>query len=805
MPDSIVSKNEVTDRRTILRADAPHEAESYRAMRRQVDDGGSTDLHARYISAAEHVRAMPRYSTVRGERLAPANDVASISRSILSSWDFLGPGNVGGRTRTILVDPRDPDVLYAGGVSGGVWKSTSGGERWFPVGDLLPNLAVNAMVFAPDDPDTIYLGTGEGYFREEVRFTGLPLRGAGIFVSRDGGATWARLDRTGGEDFHYVNDILFSVHDPNRLYAATRTGVWRSGDGGESWTRVLDPLVKGGCLDLAVRPDQPGDWLLAACGTLADGAIWHRKDAERPGAWSEALSEPGMGRVSLAVAPSSPNVVYALAASSVKREEEDVAGGLHAIFRSDGGGAAGTWRAMVRRDDPNPIHANFLSNLIVNVQQQCFDEGKNRSIAMGWYVNTIAVDPVDAERVFAGGVDLFRSDDGGSTWGPVSYWWTGLSQPSRMHADLHTIVFHPSWDGAAKQTMLLGNDGGVARTDNARAPIGFSFNAVCNPEASSVAFRSLNSGFGITQFYHGAVAPDGSFVIGGTQDNGTQLGFVDRPDEWVHILGGDGGYCAIDPSDPAVIIAESQGAAISRSLDGGRTFESARRGLDDQFMFIAPVVMDPSEPSRLWTGGRKMWRSVNQASSWSPASEKLDGYVNSIAISPADSDYVLAGMHHGTIHRTTRARTSGSLTTWPSSRPRSGFVTSVAFDPYDVTVAYATYGGFGGAHVWASQDGGATWTPIDGNGEGRLPDIPVHVHVNDPAYPSRLYVGTDLGVFVSLDRGASWSAESDLPRAVTEWLVLQNDPDPPLYAFTHGRGVWRATLQPSGRQRPVHR
>lgn len=801
LPDSIRAKNEKADRARV-RFDQPQEAESLRAMKREITSG-STDVYARYAAALDARRALPRYSTTRGLELPPATGEASRRSGAFSPWEFLGPGNIGGRTRTILVDPRDPSVLYAGGVSGGVWKSVTGGERWFPVGDLLPNLAVNSMAFAPDNPDVLYLGTGEGYFREEVRFTGLPLRGAGIFVSHDAGATWTRLASTAGDDFHWVNDIVFSVHDPRRLYAATRTGVFRSDDAGESWTRVLHPSVKGGCLDLVVRPDQSGDWLLAACGTLATSTVWQKKDAERAGPWTAVLTEPGMGRVSLAVAPSSPNVMYALAASSVKRPEDDVAGAMHAVFRSDEGGDAGSWNALVRGNDPDPVRANMLNNLITNVQLQCFGEGTNRVIAMGWYVNVIAVDPKSPDRVWAGGVDLFRSDDGGRTWGPASYWWTSPSDSSFVHADMHAIVFHPAYDGESNQTMLIGNDGGIARTDNARAPLGTGLGAACDPEASAVAFRAMNDGIGITQFYHGAVAPDGSFVVAGAQDNGTILGRAGKPDEWTRIFGGDGGYCAIDPTNPSVIFAESQYMNLVKSTDGGVRFQGARSGMSGRFLFIPPFVMDPSDPRTLWAGGESMWRTTNQATSWSKASANFGALVNSIAVAPSNPDAVLAGLHDGTIHRTDRARTSTASTSWASSKPRDGFVTSVAFDPHDARVAYATYGGFGGSHVFRSDDGGASWRPIDGDGSAAIPDIPVHALVVDPDYPVRLYAGTDLGVFVTLDGGGSWLAESDLPAAVTEWLVLQNDPGPRLYAFTHGRGVWRASLQPLSRARPV--
>ena len=199
--------------------------------------------------------------------------------------------------------------MYAAGVSGGIWKTANGGKRWRPVGDEMTNLAVNALAFDPANPDTIYAGTGEGFFREEVRATSLPLRGGGIFVSHDRGESWSLIPSTGGPRFYWVNDLVISLHDSSRIYAATRAGVMRSKDGGATWARVLLPRVKGGCLDLALRTDKRTDFLFASCGTLGTATVYRKAKAERGGKWTPVLSEEGMGRTSLAIAPSDQDIV----------------------------------------------------------------------------------------------------------------------------------------------------------------------------------------------------------------------------------------------------------------------------------------------------------------------------------------------------------------------------------------------------------------------------------------------------------------------------------------------------------------
>ena len=591
------------------------------------------------------------------------------------------------------------------------------------------------------------------------------------------------------------------AHDSQRIYAATRNGVFRSADGGATWTRVLATNVTGGCLDLAFRGDTANDYLFAACGTLDQGTVYRAAQAEGDAAWSAVLSEPGMGRTSLAIAPSDPSVVYALAAQN----GGDLDQGLFALFRSSQSGDPGSWNVQTR---PGAIADTFgpllLTNVISAMRGDCDSVDTRTATNMGWHCNVVAVDPLDADRVWAAGVDLLRSDDGGRTWGIASYWWTNEQSPSFVHADQHVVVFHPAYDGAANQTMFAANDGGVFRTDNARAAVAHGIHGACAPEASGVSFRSLNRDFGATQFYHGAPYADGTIYLGGAQDNGTVIGQDGEVNTWRMGFGGDGGYVAVDPVDPSNVYAESQFARIVRSTNGGLTFTAIGGPRAEPFIFVAPFVLDPNRHLTLWLGGgRRLWRQdFSNSDGWAAAGAVIpSGMISAVAV--AAGGRTLYGTTEGAIHRGTTSTLPASSAVWPSTTPRGGWVSSLTFDPANSNVAYATYAGFGGTHVWKTADAGATWTPLDGSGAGALPDIPAHSMAVDNAH---LYLGTDLGIFVSTDGGAQWAVESSFPRAITEAVVLGNTPrGRALFAFTHGRGAWRVELAPPPRRRAVSR
>ncbi len=799
------------DKHRDARFDQPDRAARRDQALRRPQPGTSQNVRALYRHARHHIDNMKRFSSRTGRRMAPAAgsslpvpfDVGQAKA--LGTWEPLGPGNIGGRTRAVLIDPTNPSVMYAAGVSGGVWKTTNGGGRWRPLTDLLPTIGVSAMAMDPGNSQVIYAGTGEGFFREVVRETALPLRGDGILKTTDGGATWQRLPGTNNANFHWVNKVVVSSSDTRRVYAATREGVFRSLDGGASWSRALNPNVAGGCMDLAIRTDRPTDIVFAACGSFAQSTVYRKRGAETGGSWEVVLRDPGMARTSLALAPSNQNIIYALAAG----QGENNNSGVHGLFRSNQGGDVGSWVARVRTTGPDRTGSLLLSNAVINSLVECGFTGPNDDFSFGWYTNIVAVDPTNPDVLFAGGVDFFRSDDGGRTWGPIHFWWAG-NAPQNAHADQHAFVFHPNYNGGGNQTVFIGNDGGVHRSDNVLAPRATGNLSICDPNNSQIRWTSLNSNYGVTQFYHGVpIPPNGVRVFGGTQDNGTVLGASNNG--WRNILGGDGGYVAVDPVSTNILYAESQNLNLQRSIDGGATWAPATNGIsertnasdegDNDVLFITPFLLDPNNSGRLWTGGRRLWRSTDRAESWTQASSALNGRISAIAVSPADPQRALVGTDSGFIHRQGQALGAGSATAWPNSRPRSGFVTWLAFDPNDADVAYATYAGFGGRHVWRTTNAGASWTDIDGTGANRVPNIPVHAVLVDPRDARRLYLATDLGVLVSTDRGATWMVENTgFANAVTESLALLTRPNGALdlYAFTHGRGAWKVAASLDG-------
>ncbi len=777
--------------------DEPAEAQEFYHLRRS-RDGVSPISPQRIVEAIERADQMPQYSTALNAFYPPKKQLSKQAKSYmaLGAWTQLGPGNIGGRTRALLVDPNVPDTMYAAGVGGGVWKTTDGGMAWTALADLLPNIAFASLAFDPKNSSVIYAGTGEGFFNGDAT------RGMGIFKTTDAGTTWSLLQSTETEDFHFVNDLIVSHNNALCVYAGTRTGVWRSEDGGLSWTKILDPLdgfgetIIGGCLDLAIRTDQATDYLFASCGTFDQATVYRNANAGSNDTWEAVLSEANMGRTSLAIAPSNQNIVYALAASNESGRFQD---GLLAVFRSDDSGEVNTWTARVRNTNPTKLNTVLLTNPLIAHQSEC-NNNTNSFANQGWYDNVIAVDPVDPNRVWVGGIDLFRSDDGGQSWGLASYWWADRSNSRYAHADNHTIVFHPQFDGTTNRVMFVGSDGGVFRTDNARAATATGSTAPCSTANSAVRWRGLSNHYAVTQFYFGLPYPNGSTYLGGTQDNGTLRG-TDAAgiNGWNEVFGGDGGWVAIDPTNPNTFFVETTRLSIRRTDDNGASFQSAISGINEpnsNFLFINSFVMDPRIPQRLWTGGRTVWRTNDSGNFWTQANSGVTGRVSAIAVSPSDSNRLLVGTSSGIIYRTDSALTSNANTTWPSALPEFGFVSAIAFDPADSNIAYATYSTFDSNHVFKSTDGGASWVSIDGAGNTGIPDIPVNAIVVDPNNSQRLYIGTDIGVFSTRDGGANWMREnSGFANVPTYGLAIGTfSGNQTLYAFTHGRGVWRVPL-----------
>lgn len=733
--------------------------------------------------------------------------------SAAGQWTELGPGNIGGRTRAIAIDPSNTDVIYAAGVAGGIWKSTDRGASWNVADDMMLNLAVTTIVIDPDNTDVLYAGTGEGVFNSDA------VRGLGIFKSTDAGATWNQLPGTVEPAvpfgaFFRVNDLVISPADSNRVYAATRWGVWRSSDGGATWTNVLaNPFQTGGapasngsfagCLELAIRTDTgvdpDNDVVFAAFGSFTADGLFRTTDGGA--SWSQLgtaadLNVFNQGRMALAIAPSDNDVIYV---SMADNGGGNSTGTMVNVLRSVDGGD--TWTNQLS-------FADFEIFLLSNVPfgNGCFGAS---FFSQGWYDNVIAVDPTDSDTVWLGGVDLFRSSDGGQNFELASYWYFATDDPNYAHADQHAIVFDPNYDGLSNQTVFVGNDGGVFISTNAAAMASTnSCPFVAGGPLPTLSWDNLNNGYGVTQFYHGDVSQFSDIFAGGAQDNGTmRVATTTTPDAWSSIFGGDGGYYAINHDFPWIMYAETQFFPnMIRSFDGGASFFDATNGVtDSDGLFITPFEMDPTDPDNLWSGGTRPWRTTDGAANWTLANVDTNSFsarISAIAVAPTDGNVVYMGLQNGVVAVTTNGLSVSPAPSWiqigGAGGLPSGFISDVAVSHFDAGVAFVTYSTFfgGGPHVFKTVNGGQTWISIDAGSiaAGGVPEIPVHSVVVRPCDDDQLFVGTELGVFASTDGGASWTPFSNgLPNTVVEELALQYDGDV-LVAFTHGRGAFRAPL-----------
>ncbi|MCF2856051.1 rhombosortase-dependent cadherin domain-containing protein [Pseudoalteromonas sp. SMS1] len=781
MKADFLAKKAASKSQAPKRYDKPKEAHEFYVQQRL--PLGATSLPTeKYSAALAQIKSMPHYSIAQSSVLfdyQPQLNAPDGQNQELGDWQELGPGNIGGRTRTLIIHPTNHDVMYTAGVAGGVWKTTDAGASWQPLSDLATNLAVTTLTFDPNNADIIYAGTGEGFFNFDA------LRGDGIFKSSDAGMTWEQISSTASNgDFQYVNKIAFSKNDANILYAATRTGVQKSMDSGSTWSTVFVPEgASVGCTDLSVLSESSVDVLLTACGSFNAGGVHRSTDAGAT--WTPVIADATQGRTTIAVAPSDNNIIYALAANRNSHA-------MDAVYKSTDMGA--TWNTTVTQDTADSFTKLLLSNTVFGLFDQCFG-GTAQFFNQGWYDNIIAVDPINPDVVWTGGIDVFRSDDGGQSFVPTSVWWFDPTNPQYAHADQHEIVFHPDYNGTTNTTMFVGNDGGIQRTDNALSGR-LTLNEVCGNTAADpaqrVSWSTLNNGYAVTQFYHGTVKPDGESYFGGTQDNGTLSGQDGGFNGWIEILGGDGGWTAIDPTNPDVMFAENTGLSIQKSTDGGQSFSSATVGIsgDNGFPFITRFEMAPSNPQVLWIGGSQLWRTDNQAESWSAASGVLNGSVYAIGIAPNTDSAVAAGTNGGTIYVTYNADQADTQTQWVEATLEGGAtVSSIAFDPKDNQVIYATLSNFDVTHVWKTTDGGQNWQAMD-NG---LPNVPAMTIAVDPTNTQRLFVGTDLGVFVSIDGGMNWMADgSGLANTNIAKLIIK---DSELFAFTHGRSTYKVAIK----------
>ncbi len=398
------------------------------------------------------------------------------------NWTQLGPGNLGGRIRAIAVHPTDPNTVYLGAVAGGVWKSVNGGTSWTSLKDFMGNIAVCALVLDPNNPNTIYAGTGEGFYNGDA------IRGAGIFKSTDAGATWNKLTSTDNSNFYYVNDLEYDATN-QVLYAATRTGLYSSLNGGSTFTAKVNIIH---CMDIEIANTNPRT-IFATFGQFNQSQIWLSTDAGA--SFSLNFTQTGMGRIEMAVSKSNPSIAYA------SFMDLSTYGTGYMAVTTNGGTL---WSSMTI---PGPSYSGATT--YTGVQ--------------GWYDNILAVDPDNENILLAGGIDNWKSTDYGNTWTQKTNWYAWSGAPPYVHADEHAYTFAPS----NSNIVYLGNDGGIYKSTN-----------------KGETWTALNNNLYITQFYYGAVNPTGTVYAGGTQDVGTLR--TTGSTNWIEILGGDGGATEID-------------------------------------------------------------------------------------------------------------------------------------------------------------------------------------------------------------------------------------------------------------------
>lgn len=726
---------------------------------RQSGAGRSLDLWAARRMAADGSLSMDSWT-----RAFEARYAAVLRGGNQVTWQSLGPHNIGGRTLCVAFHPTDPDIVYAGSASGGLWVTHTAGlgaDAWDPVPLGHPVLGVSAILIDPDNPDRMWIGTGEMYSNGVVRpgtinrFT-RGTYGMGILRSLDGGKTWQpSLDWSYG-DMRGVQDLAFNPKDPNTIYAATSEGLYRTYDAGESWAFILQvPMA----VDLYIHPVDTQVVLVTAGSffTPQSGLYRSVNGGSSFTKVTNGFPVDYTGKAMLAGAPSQPDRIYAYPA--------DAENGL-GLFLSNDKGAS--WQKVNQTDI---------------------------SLYQGWYSHHLDVSPDDPNQLLAGGIDVYRSPNAGGFLVQTGIWEAGAygkvpaggpeGPPYYVHADVHAIRFHPSRPAEA----WIATDGGLFVTKDA-----------------GLNFEGRNGGYQTQQFYarFSSSHDDPDFAIGGLQDNATAIYEGDK--EWVRVLGGDGLSTEIDPANDERIIGSIQNLLLHRSLDRGQNFENVAPPLpfDEKRAFNGAVRLDPNQTSRVYAGGQRLYRSNDFAApgSWMPLSnDPMDGnnIITSIEIDPNDGEHLLVvtssdPVEQGPVNtgKVLVSFSGGQTGTWVAGQGLPNrYCTSVVFHPYLSDIVLATFGGFGGPHLYRSIDGGLNWAPW---GSG-LPDLPANAVAFDPFAPEQVYLGNDMGVWFSEDGGAGWVPFGQgLPEAAMVLDLSVSSAKKTLRAATHGSGVFEAPL-----------
>jgi hypothetical protein len=690
---------------------------------------------------------------------------ASAAATVLG-WTPIGPAPVtvdwphwkasNGRVSVVAVSPGDSNLVLAGGSEGGIWRSVDGGLHFAAVSDSQSDLSVGAIAFAPSNPQIVYAGMGGDYL------------GTGVLRSNDAGQTWTRVTGSGFALRSTTASMVVDAGNPNRVVMAQWTQLFPAGsifasavmlseDGGANWRTVLNGLSSS-----VVAMPGSSNTLIASATFITPQGLYRSTDGGRT--WGVLYGGPFDSQTFLtghvAISAASPNIIYWWAHGVVNGVSQ-----RHLFVSIDSGA---TWT----------------------------DKGSALPAVDAAYLR---VSPANAQTLFLGTTDLYRSTDGGTTWDNMTRGYTPDFTPelSLTHVDQHGFAFASS-DG---NRIFLGNDGGIYLSDD-----------------GATTFTCLSAGIGsLVQFYGIAPSPvDPSLVFGATQDNGV-LARLNGGNSWEETITGDYGAIVFDANDPARFMANYTHGTIYRFIDNGvpeteaandATFgEMETMENKPRIAFLAPMVSDGH--GRVYFGTWRLFATTNFGDSWAPTSfadltKGVDANGNAdtlraIAVAPGDPNVIYTGSGFGNAMRSTdRGATWTNVTT--ASLPNRSI--SAIAPAGDGRTAYLAVSGFGSSHVFRSEDFGATWTSAGSPNIG-LPDIPVNALYVSPQDASVVYAGTDIGVFRSDTGGRGWSyASNGMPPVVV--TSFGRTAGGTLVAGTYGRGAYAlAAVTQASRHRPV--
>jgi PKD repeat protein len=665
-----------------------------------------------------------------------------IPKSTNGTWSIIGPigkptGGGAGRLNFIRFDPTNSNTIWVGAPDGGLWKTTNGGTNWTTNTDQLTTIGVSDVAIDPTNTQIMYLATGDS--------DGSDTYSIGLLKSTDGGNTWNTSGLTWATTLgRTIGRVLVNPNNPQIILVFASNGIHRSTNGGTTFSQVSTIGVSDG----EFKPGDPNT--VYACGTT------FRRSTDGGATWTAVtLPLTGIGRLSMAVSAGNTAYVYLLAANNTDN-------GYKGLMRSTNSGTSFTSQSTT---------PNILG----------FDNGADAG-GQGWYDLAIAVSPTNAEEVIIGGINHWRSTNGGSTWTMISHWYGGFQKPY-VHADVHDIQFLPG----SGTTILSANDGGFFKTTN-----------------SGGSWTDLSSNLAIAQQYRFSLSTSSaSMILAGHQDNGTNR--TTNLTAWTEVGGGDGMDCFIDRTNNNRQISSVYYGDYSRTLTGGATFADIADPAG-QGEWVSPIHQDPVDANIAYTGGRAAFYKTSNiwASSvtWTTMGTPppAAGTITEFAIAPSNNQVIYALKDgSGGVSKSTNGGTAFTSCATPTT---AASPTWVAISNTDPNVVFVVYSGYSATNkVFKSTNGGTSWTNISTG----LPNVPVNciVYQNGAAGGDGVYIGTDVGVYYRDNGTNGWiDFSSGLPNCAVTDLEIYYATNR-LRAATFGRGTWDSDLYSSVPTAPV--